>query len=75
MKKLTVIAAVLLLAGCNMEHCSWRPIPAERQALFQQCMESLPAGPQQTHYNDWAEVVQECSEYSYYASTRAEICR
>ena len=75
MKKLTVFAAVMLLAGCNMENCSWRPIPKERQELFRQCMQSLPEGPQQTHYNDWSEVVAECSEYAYYAAHRVEICR
>lgn len=33
-----------------------------QQQMFFKCMESLPAGPQATMYNDWNEVVAECGE-------------
>ncbi len=43
-----------------------------RVELFERCMKSLPAGPKQTQYNDWAEVVSECQSASYYQSMRSQ---
>jgi hypothetical protein len=35
-------------------------------------MESLPAGPTSTKYNDWDEVVIECRKVAYHYSERRE---
>ena len=32
-----------------------------RQELFFKCLECIPDGPEETVYNDWAEVVSECN--------------
>ncbi len=39
-----------------------------RRELFKECMQLLPAGPVATHYNDWAEVVDQCEQRAYYES-------
>jgi hypothetical protein len=43
-----------------------------QREIFKECMESLPAGPASTHYNDWDEVVSQCREVAYYHSLRIE---
>lgn len=66
---------VVLLGGCT------RPVELEtaptrmtdqcmRQQTFLQCMEEMPEGPEETRYNDWAEVVDSCSTHAYYVSQR-----
>ena len=42
----------------------------EYQIAFKECLKALPAGPEQTHYNDWNEVVRECRYYAEEAATR-----
>ncbi len=67
MKKLIIIAAVALTA------CSDNPTMTDqcmRVQLFQECMKALPAGPQDTKYNDWDEVVAKCDQVSYWQSQR-----
>ena len=41
-----------------------------RAEHFKICMQALPAGPEKTRYNDWDEVVAECSSVAYYLSIR-----
>ena len=41
-----------------------------RAQLFQQCLKTVPAGPEKTKYNDWDEVVSACGEQAYYQSIR-----
>ncbi|WEM34480.1 hypothetical protein [Xanthomonas phage X1] len=41
-----------------------------RNQIFQQCLATIPPGPQKTVYNDWNEVVSECSSVAYYQSLR-----
>lgn len=55
-----------LLLGCKT--CWMESDKAERQRIFKECMESLPDGPQTTHYNDWSEVVDSCDDAAYYQS-------
>ncbi len=38
--------------------------------VFNECMASLPAGPERTHYNDWAEVVEACGNRAWSHSYR-----
>lgn len=59
------ILALLALAGCEgTTHPSMTVENAKRAEIYEQafaaCMKSLPAGPEQAHYNDWAEVVEQC---------------
>lgn len=42
----------------------------QRKVLFDQCMKTLPKGPNKTVYNDWAEVVEECNKISTSQSRR-----
>ncbi len=69
MKGVTIIAAVLCLAGCG-EYASPEPDQCLRAELFKSCMASLPAGPVATMYNDWDEVVSTCGNVAYYQSLR-----
>lgn len=61
------ILALLALAGCDtagVTHPDMTAENARRADMYEQafaaCMKSLPAGPEQAHYNDWAEVVEQC---------------
>lgn len=59
------ILAVLILAGCAKQEVpeqKWAYDQCARRALFQQCLQSLPAGPAQVKYNDWDEVVEACED-------------
>jgi hypothetical protein len=70
------VKAILLVLLVAVAGCERKPVPedmtlAEARALyrverFEACMKALPAGPAQTKYNDWAEVVSECDMVSYY---------
>lgn len=66
--RIAAMAAILLLSACA-------PAPSDphenargllRAKLTQQCMATLPAGPQSTHYNDWSEVVDSCAQNAWY---------
>lgn len=58
-----VLATVVFLAGCD------KPMPkptsgydqCQRASIFMDCLKNAPAGPHSTKYNDWDEVVDECS--------------
>jgi hypothetical protein len=67
----------LLLAGCAKpaaEVVRDEKKDAERGLLrheyFVQCMKLLPAGPQQTQYNDWDEVVEACNQAAWYQANQ-----
>ena len=59
-----LLLASILLAGCGGVAQYGVTDKKEQQVLFFKCMESLPAGPVATKYNDWAEVVDECGVQS-----------
>lgn len=64
-----VIGVTLILAGCTPDpYPSWATDKIYQAKLFDNCMQSLPAGPQKTKYNDWDEVVSECRKTSHYLS-------
>lgn len=48
------------LAGCGITAEYGVTDKKAEQELFFKCLEKLPAGPVDAHYNDWAEVVEEC---------------
>lgn len=72
MKKIYILfllIILILISACTDEQKSG-PDQCLRAQLFKDCMGSLPAGPQETKYNDWAEVVAECESTAYYQSIR-----
>ncbi|AXF53034.1 MAG: putative lipoprotein [Caudoviricetes sp.] len=72
MKKiLVIIGAAFVLTGCTGEIEGADPgapaspwvrfyDKAEQAKAFKECMQVLPAGPKETVYNDWDEVVDSC---------------
>lgn len=68
----TLIPALCLtLAGCKAENiCAIEPDQELRVKLFESCLTALPAGPTETHYNDWSEAVDSCQSAAYYHSQR-----
>lgn len=73
MRKASLVLS-LLLVGCTpdtpekiaLTDAQNAARAAYRDQVFEKCMKLLPAGPEQTKYNDWAEVVSECGQLSYY---------
>lgn len=68
-----VVGGALALAACEAE------IPQEPAArgilrieLQKQCLKNLPAGPNTTQYNDWDEVVAQCSTNSWYIANECK---
>lgn len=70
--RITLLAAafsLVALSGCEHEQ---RPDPEIRAERFDSCLKNVPSGPQQTKYNDWAEVVEACESAAYWQSFRAK---
>lgn len=65
------LASLVLTACFEPVKMTWTIDQCKRAEVFQQCLRSVPAGPQATKYNDWAEVVSECDDAARYQSTRA----
>ena len=73
MKNFIIIACiVILLSSCTV--CTHETNQKERQRIFKECMEILPAWPVETVYNDWDEVVAECDNVAYYQA-REKTCK
>jgi hypothetical protein len=73
MRKLLMTIIALVLGGCGdaaIQKHTTGPDQCLRADLFQACLKALPAGPNQTKYNDWDEVVEACSQAAYYQSLR-----
>lgn len=67
--KVILVALICLLsAACEPS----QPDQCLRAKLFRDCMELLPAGPNEVKYNDWSEVVAECGSQAYYQSIRSQ---
>jgi hypothetical protein len=68
-RRILFLASALTLSGCEdfkaVDQCL-------RREVFKECLAELPAGPQFTDYNDWSEVVAECSQSSQYMSVRTK---
>lgn len=69
MKAITLIIAVLFLSACEPPE-RWKVDKNLQKDLFFECMNSLPAGPNETVYNDWDEVVEECRYTAYLLAKR-----
>ena len=60
--------ALLALAACaDKPHERVEKVYDQERVIrvFKDCMKSLPAAPQKTHYSDWDEVVDECRSFAY----------
>lgn len=61
------ILSLVFLSGCaetvGTDQCM-------RREIFLQCLKALPAGPVETKYNDWDDVVLECDVAARYQSRR-----
>lgn len=64
-KKCYAVLTVIALAGCTPPTPPTPDRGLQRQ-IFVQCLEKAPAGPISTKYNDWSEVIDSCSNVSYY---------
>lgn len=77
MSRALILAATLLLAGCDPDKERRESPDATlvdqclRTELFRACLLSVPRGPDATKYNDWAEVVEECGTQAYRQALRA----
>ena len=72
MKTLTKLTLTLLLiTSCEKKDRTMHDMCLQRE-IFKECMDSLPAGPTSTHYNDWDEVVKECGKIAYHHSIKIE---
>lgn len=69
MKKMIVVV-LFMLAGCD-EVDPAAPDQCLRREIFRECLQTVPAGPQRTVTNDWAEVIDECQSAAYYQSLRS----
>jgi len=68
--RLFVLSAFILLlcvSGCDFIP-AWETDQKLRREIFNECLKNLPAGPDETKYNDWDDVVEECGEQAYYLS-------
>jgi hypothetical protein len=63
------VVSLLVISGCG-ESPKTRD-QCLRTELFQQCLAAVPAGPTQSHYNDWSEVVDACESAASWQSMRS----
>lgn len=68
MHRLTMFLA-LALFGCGPTDYSTSD-ECLRREIFQQCLASVPKGPQTTQENPWHKVIAECESAAYYQSQR-----
>jgi hypothetical protein len=71
--KAILLAACAALAGCEFQAAgpTYEPDQCLRAQLFQQCLATVPKGPEAARYNDWDEVVSQCESAAYHQSLRA----
>lgn len=67
---LLLVALSLATASCESDYDDLYVDQCLRTRLFQECLDKVPRGPESTTYNDWSEVVAECSSEGYYAARR-----
>lgn len=62
MRQVIAILSIALVACGPVEQKPRLVIDQEvRRQVFMDCLDRAPAGPEQTKYNDWDEVVSECA--------------
>lgn len=64
---------LLVFAMYRESLCTFIEDRAKTQEYFEACLKLVPKGPQSTHYNDWAEVVEECGRQAR-ARTLTRVC-
>jgi hypothetical protein len=64
LKNLKILIGLILITSCEPEDRTIQDRCLQRE-IFKECMNSLPAGPVSTHYNDWDEVVKECGTIAW----------
>ena len=69
LKNLTLLTLLSLITSCEKEDKTIHDMCLRRE-IFKECMESLPAGPVSTHYNDWDDVVGACEKVAWHKSWR-----
>ena len=78
--KYAIIMACIVLAGCQktadgtmtteLKENTSQINQCIRTEVFFKCLSAVPAGPVSTKYNDWSEVVEECSSTANWISRR-----
>lgn len=70
-KAVAILAVFGILTGCESENATmgapaspWKMYQDKQieSKAFDACMAALPAGPKETVYNDWSEVVDSCRD-------------
>jgi hypothetical protein len=61
------VLSLVFLSGCAETTAADQCL---RRDIFFQCLQSLPAGPVETKYNDWDEVVSQCGTEAAFQSIR-----
>jgi len=74
---IAVITALLLLAGCKHDECSWDRTPEEGRLYHQDIIECLKASPQpnQNHEDDNGHIVEECRFAAAYSVPNHRTCK
>lgn len=78
--KYAIIMACIVLAGCQktadgtmtteLKENTSQINQCIRTEVFYKCLNTVPAGPVATKYNDWSEVVEECSVTARHIAAR-----
>lgn len=67
---LALLALLAILTGCDAPTDTVSTDQCMRNKIFMQCLRELPAGPTNTNFNDWSEVVDQCDTVAMYQSRR-----
>jgi hypothetical protein len=72
LNRLLGFKAIILCLSAGLLGCGdiprYETDQALRRTIFMECLKAVPPGPQ---YNDWDEVISECSSVAYY---QAQVC-
>jgi hypothetical protein len=74
--KYIILMIVMLLTACDNGTVNVPPDKVVvtdqclQREIFKECLNTVPAGPLATKYNDWDEVVVECRRSAYYMAQR-----
>lgn len=69
-KAVSICAVLALLSGCDPPKSTGYYDQDVRREVFFQCLQTVPAGPQATKYNDWSEVIDECGDQAMSLAAR-----
>lgn len=64
MNKMVIIATAMTLSAlcisCSDEMKPDSPDKCLQREIFNECLKTVPKGPNNVRYNDWSEVVEQC---------------